>query len=135
LAQQEIVFKKIYFSYAGYLFGYPLATYLDYFAEAEFVGYSCSGITTVDTGGQGFFFSQAHGWRSSLRIDSHYIVSSFFSFFAWVPHVRQRPKVTLFGFVSTRCIASEALIKTSFIKNASSHLLMRVCWIYCGLGP
>ncbi|XP_066316377.1 uncharacterized protein [Miscanthus floridulus] len=39
----------------GYLFGYPLAMYLGYPAEAEFTGYSCSSITTVDAGGQGFF--------------------------------------------------------------------------------
>jgi hypothetical protein len=50
-----LFFLKSVFSCADYLFGYPLATYLDYFAEAEFAGYSCSGITTVDAGGQGFF--------------------------------------------------------------------------------
>jgi len=71
LSRNDIVLKKNYFSYAGYLFGYPLATYLGYPAEAGFAGYSCSGITTVDSSGQGFFFSRTHGWRSSLRIDSH----------------------------------------------------------------
>jgi hypothetical protein len=34
-----------------------------------------------------------------------------------VPHVRQRLEVALLGFVSTRCIASEVLIKASFIKK------------------
>jgi hypothetical protein len=47
--------KKNYFSCAGYVFCYPLATYLGYPAEAGFAGCSCSGITTVDVGGQGFF--------------------------------------------------------------------------------
>jgi hypothetical protein len=34
-----------------------------------------------------------------------------------VPYVRQGPEVSLFGFVSTRCIAFEVLIKASFIKK------------------
>jgi hypothetical protein len=34
-----------------------------------------------------------------------------------VPHIRQRLEVALLGFVSTRCIASEVLIKASFIKK------------------
>jgi hypothetical protein len=34
----------------------PLATYLGYYAEAGFAGYSCSGIATIDAGDQGFFF-------------------------------------------------------------------------------
>jgi hypothetical protein len=34
-----------------------------------------------------------------------------------VPYVRQRLEVALFGFVSTRCIASEVLIKASFMKK------------------
>jgi hypothetical protein len=57
LSRNDIVFekKKICLSCAGYLFGYPLATYLGYYAEAGFAGYSCSGITTIDAGGQGFF--------------------------------------------------------------------------------
>ena len=32
--------KKTCFSYAGYLLGYPQATYLGYFVEARFAGYS-----------------------------------------------------------------------------------------------
>jgi hypothetical protein len=43
----------------------------------------------------------------------------FFSFFDCVPHIRQRPEVALFGFVSTRCIVSEVLIKASFIKKTT----------------
>jgi hypothetical protein len=37
--------------------------------QAKFAEYSCSGTITVDADGQRFFFSQTHGWRSSLRID------------------------------------------------------------------
>jgi len=57
LNRNNIVFgkKKKCFSYAGYLFGYPLAMYLGYSVEAGFAGYSCSGIKTVDAGGQGYF--------------------------------------------------------------------------------
>jgi hypothetical protein len=53
-SKNDIVFekKKICLSCAGYLFGYPLATYLGYYAEAGFAGYSCSGIATTDAGGQ-----------------------------------------------------------------------------------
>jgi hypothetical protein len=47
--------RKNCLSCAGYLFGYPLATYLGYYAEAGFAGYICSGIATIDAGGQGFF--------------------------------------------------------------------------------
>jgi hypothetical protein len=38
LSRNDIVFekKKLCFSYVGYLFGYPLATYLGYSAEAGF---------------------------------------------------------------------------------------------------
>jgi hypothetical protein len=45
----------------------------------------------------------------------------FFSLFGCVPLVRQRPEVVLFGFVSTRCIASEVLIKASFIKKKNMN--------------
>jgi hypothetical protein len=34
-----------------------------------------------------------------------------------VPHVSQRLEVVLFGFISIQCIASEVLIKASFIKK------------------
>jgi hypothetical protein len=39
-----------------------------------------------------------------------------------VPLVRQRPEVALFGSVSIRCIASEVLIKASFIKKMNFFL-------------
>jgi hypothetical protein len=57
LSRNDIVFekKKNCLSCVGYLFGYPLATYLGQSAEAGFAGYSCSGIATIDAGGQGFF--------------------------------------------------------------------------------
>jgi hypothetical protein len=57
LSRNDIDFenKKNWFSCAGYLFGYPLATYLGYPTQARFAGYSCSSITTVQAGGQGFF--------------------------------------------------------------------------------
>jgi hypothetical protein len=44
-------------------------------------------------------------------------VPGFFSFFGCVPYVRKRPEFALFSFASTECIASEVLIKTSFIKK------------------
>jgi hypothetical protein len=53
------------------------------------------------------------------------------SLFGCVPLVRQRPEVALFGFVSTRCIASEVLIKASFIKKKKIVIVgyfARVIW-------
>ena len=54
LSRNDIVLEKekICFSYAGYLLGYPRATYLGYSAEAGFAGYSFSGVTTLDAGGR-----------------------------------------------------------------------------------
>ena len=40
-----------------------------------------------------------------------------------MPHVRQRSEVALFGFVSTQCIASEVLIKASFIEKSTNLLI------------
>jgi hypothetical protein len=48
------------------------------------------------------------------------------SLFGCMPHVRQRPEVALFGFVSTCCIASEVLIKASFIKKKCSFKKKRL---------
>ena len=55
----------------GYLLNYALAPYVGYPSEAYFTGQACSGISFLGTGGKGFFFARAHGWRSILRIDSH----------------------------------------------------------------
>ena len=71
LSRNDIAFEKKKLFLLCRLSNHSLAMYLGYSAEARFAGYSCSGITTVDAGGQGFFFSQAHGWQSSLRIGSH----------------------------------------------------------------
>jgi len=66
-------------------------------------------------------------------------VQGFFSLFGCVPHVRQRPEVALFGFVSTRSIAFEVLIKASFIKKKEAeakekqlsleNLLLKLLWL------
>ena len=51
-----------------------------------------------------------------------------FSFFGYVPYVRQMLEVALFSFVSTWYIASEVLIKTSFIeKKYDNHTKHRGC--------
>jgi hypothetical protein len=43
---------------------------MGYFAATNFTWRGCCVISTLDASGKGFF-TQAHGWQSSLRIDGH----------------------------------------------------------------
>lgn len=40
----------------GYFFSYPLALYLHYPLKAWFIGFGCSGVSTLGEGGQGVFY-------------------------------------------------------------------------------
>jgi hypothetical protein len=40
----------------GYLFGYPLAPYMDYSSKNYFTGFGCSGLSTFGAGGQRIFY-------------------------------------------------------------------------------
>jgi len=70
LCINTVIFYKKIFLFAGYLLDYSLAPYVGYSSAAYFTGYACSGVSFLDSGGQGFF-SQAHGWWSSHRIVNH----------------------------------------------------------------
>ena len=56
--------------FASYLLDYALATHVGYPSAASFSGYTCGGVSFFGPGAQENF-CPGHGWRSSLRIDSH----------------------------------------------------------------
>jgi hypothetical protein len=47
--------KTLLFSYAGGIFGYPLASYMSYPPEAYFTDFSCDGIVIIAANGHDVF--------------------------------------------------------------------------------
>jgi hypothetical protein len=53
--------KNRCYSFIGYLFGYPVATYMGYSTEGILTGFGCSGLSTLGAGGQGIFLPVLKG--------------------------------------------------------------------------